>query len=35
VLSDDDRSLDEIGACGSGERAPATQTDDGDEGSAG
>jgi hypothetical protein len=35
VLGDDDRSLDEIGAGGSGERAPATQADDDDEGRAG
>ncbi|MDX6491822.1 MAG: hypothetical protein QOD43_2067, partial [Gaiellaceae bacterium] len=35
VLSDGDRSLDQIGAGGSGERAPATQADDDDEGRAG
>jgi hypothetical protein len=35
MLSDRDRSLDEIGAGGSGERAPATQADDDDEGRAG
>jgi len=35
VLGDDDRSLDEIGAGGSGERAPATHADDDDEGGAG
>jgi len=31
VLGNDDRSLDEIGVGGSGERAPATQADDDDE----
>jgi hypothetical protein len=35
VLSDEDRSLDEIGAGGSSERTPATQADDDDEGRAG
>jgi hypothetical protein len=35
VLRNGDRSLDEIGAGGSGERAPATQADDDDEGRAG
>jgi hypothetical protein len=35
VLDDDDRSLDEIGVGGSGERAPATQADDDEEGGAG
>jgi hypothetical protein len=35
VLSDHHRSHDEIGAGGSGERAPATQADDDDEGRAG
>jgi hypothetical protein len=34
VLSNDDRSLDEVGAGGSGERAPATQADDDGEGRA-
>jgi hypothetical protein len=34
VLRNEDRSLDEIGAGGSGERAPATQADDDDEGRA-
>jgi hypothetical protein len=31
VLGNADRSLDEIGVGGSGERAPATQADDDDE----
>jgi hypothetical protein len=35
VLRYEDRSLNEIGAGGSGERAPATQSDDDDEGRAG
>jgi hypothetical protein len=35
VLGDEDRNLDEIGAGGGGERAPATQADDDDEGRAG
>jgi len=35
MLSDEERSLDEIGAGGSGERAPAAQTDDDDEGRSG
>jgi hypothetical protein len=35
MLRDRDGSLDEIGAGGSGERAPATQADDDDEGRAG
>jgi hypothetical protein len=35
VLGDEDRSLDEIGAGGSGNRAPGTQADDDDERRAG
>jgi hypothetical protein len=35
MLRDDDRSLDQIGAGGSGERTPAAQADDDDEDRAG